>query len=133
MTTPHAELKRLAEAATPGPWHAAGGYLTVRDPEGRSFSNTIYHLDEMGQPGPMLAFQAVPFAKSSDAAYIAAANPQAILFLIEENERMREALEECREHLDRFSDVVDGDYGAPEPNEAMQLVHAIDQALGASQ
>lgn len=50
--------------------------------------------------------------------------------LIEENERMRDALEECREYTDRFSDVIDGDYGAPEPNKAMQLARVIDQALG---
>lgn len=36
-------------------------------------------------------------------------------------------LHEAREFINRYSDVRDGDYGAPEPNEAMHLVHTIDQ------
>jgi len=40
-----------------------------------------------------------------------------------------EALEAAREFIAGFADVVDGDYGAPEPNRAMQIVSMIDEAL----
>lgn len=43
--------------------------------------------------------------------------------------RAVEALEEAAEYVDRFADMRDGDYGAPEPNEAMQLAHSLRQAL----
>lgn len=38
-------------------------------------------------------------------------------------------LEECREYLEKQMDVVDGSYGEPAPNRAMQLVWMIDQTL----
>lgn len=40
-----------------------------------------------------------------------------------------EALEEAREFIDGQIDVVDGDYGVPAPNKAMQLAQVIDAAL----
>lgn len=40
-----------------------------------------------------------------------------------------EALEAAREFISGFADVVDGDYGVPEPNRAMQIVEMIDEAL----
>jgi hypothetical protein len=36
---------------------------------------------------------------------------------------------ECREYLEGQMDVVDGDYGQPAPNKAMQLVHMIDERI----
>jgi hypothetical protein len=36
---------------------------------------------------------------------------------------------ECREYLKDHVDVVDGDYGEPAPNKAMQLVSMIDVSL----
>lgn len=39
------------------------------------------------------------------------------------------ALEEAAEYIERFADMRDGDYGAPEPNEAMQLAHSLRQAI----
>jgi thioester reductase-like protein len=36
---------------------------------------------------------------------------------------------ECREYLEDHVDVVDGDYGEPRPNRAMQLVSLIDESL----
>lgn len=38
-------------------------------------------------------------------------------------------LEEVYEYLERFADVKDGDYGAPEPNEAMQLMGDVEDAI----
>ncbi len=44
--------------------------------------------------------------------------------------KMLEAdLLECREFLEGQVDVVDGDYGEPSPNRAMQLVTMIDESL----
>ena len=39
-------------------------------------------------------------------------------------------LEEIHEFLDDQIDVVDGDYGEPKPNKAMNLSMAIDTAMG---
>jgi len=38
-------------------------------------------------------------------------------------------LEQCAEFLESYSDVVDGDYGVPEPNRAMSLLSEINAAL----
>ncbi|WP_313008431.1 hypothetical protein [Brevundimonas vesicularis] len=38
-------------------------------------------------------------------------------------------LSEARDFIDRFSDVRDGDYGAPEPNAAMVMVHEINATI----
>lgn len=42
---------------------------------------------------------------------------------------LEELLERCAEFLDGYSDVVDGDYGEPEPNEAMSLLSEINEAI----
>jgi hypothetical protein len=42
---------------------------------------------------------------------------------------LEELLERCAEFLDGYSDVVDGDYGIPEPNEAMILLSKINKAI----
>ena len=61
-----------------------------------------------------------------------AATPTDILALIayaRRGERMREGLEEALAYVERFEDVRDGDYGVPEPNEAMQLASVLRAAL----
>ena len=40
------------------------------------------------------------------------------------------ALEQCAEYFRARSDVVDGDYGQPAPNEEMSLLTEIEEALG---
>ena len=45
---------------------------------------------------------------------------------------LEELLGRCAEFLDGYVDVVDGDYGVPEPNEAMRLVSAIREELPAA-
>jgi hypothetical protein len=42
---------------------------------------------------------------------------------------LEELLERCAEFLDGYSDVVDGDYGVPEPNEAMRLFTEITEEI----
>lgn len=41
---------------------------------------------------------------------------------------MREALDECEAYFDNRSDVSDGDYGIPEPNEEMRLLTMVRSA-----
>lgn len=43
--------------------------------------------------------------------------------------RLEADLAECREYLENEMDVVDGNYGHPAPNRAMQLVNMIDETL----
>lgn len=43
--------------------------------------------------------------------------------------RLEADLSEVREYLETEVDVVDGDYGVPAPNRAMELVSMIDEAL----
>lgn len=66
-----ADGQRLCREATPGPLRAAGGYLTTRNPDGRSFGLSIYHVDECGQPDYGQPFQAIPFARPGDARLLA--------------------------------------------------------------
>lgn len=42
---------------------------------------------------------------------------------------LEELLERCAEFLDGYSDVVDGDYGEPEPNKAMSLLSSIREEI----
>ena len=74
------ELKRLAEAATPGPWSShPNGYYGVH-----SNTGTICSTGE----------------KIADALYIAAANPAAILELIQQRDELLAALKDARELVD---------------------------------
>lgn len=91
------ELRRLAEAATPGPWTSGG--LPIGDgplpqaayvfgPDGDSF------VDVQWNPGRNND-------QYADAAYIAAANPKAILELLDERDRLREALDKGLDLVER--------------------------------
>lgn len=68
-----ARAREVIAKATPGPLGAAGGYLTARNPEGVSFSRSIFHLREIGQDRGSSPFQAIPFARREDAAKAALA------------------------------------------------------------
>ena len=39
------------------------------------------------------------------------------------------ALQECHDFIENYADVVDGDDGFPEPNQAMALLGVINKAL----
>lgn len=47
----------------------------------------------------------------------------------DEIERLRSALHECYDFADKYADVVDGDDGELEPNEALSLLALINHAL----
>ena len=71
MTT-HDELRRLAEAATPGPWGSSGSQAW--DTDGNLVAAVRDHSELVDRP---------------DAAYIAAVDPQTILGLLDEIDRLR--------------------------------------------
>lgn len=86
----HERLEGLARAATPREWRIEGrrglGYIVSHGvcPEGDGPAGYVGTIDPMfAGDGPAL---------EANAAYIAAANPQAILALIAENRAYREAL-----------------------------------------
>lgn len=95
MTSPTdaqiAELRRLAEAATPGPWHdGAAGNFRVYGPDGR---------DVHSGPIAEVAHRRDPTTRRSNAAYIAAANPQAVLALLDDLQAVRGDLKFCLETM----------------------------------
>lgn len=71
------ELKKAAEAATPGPWYE-------QDDED-SAAGAVFIMPESEAWAPPICRITV----ESNAAFIAAANPSAVLALIAENERLR--------------------------------------------
>ena len=83
MTIDIENLRRLAQAATPGPW-ASGRAGEIWDRKG----NQIGHIVE-GFPGP-----------EGTAAHIAAANPKTVLGLIEEIERLRGLLADAVDEIE---------------------------------
>lgn len=78
--TDYSELKRLAEAATPGPWYQHGGIMQVLNHDCETVCETFE--DDGDCP---------------DAQFIAAANPTAVLALIAENERLVGACERAEQ------------------------------------
>ena len=78
--TDHKELRRLAEAATPGPWAMRQGSPSMN---GENF--TIRRSDA---PGIRISGFAYGFG-SGDPEFIAAANPATILALLDEVESLR--------------------------------------------
>lgn len=86
--TDHSELKRLAEAATPGPWYQHGGIMQVLSHDCETVCETFEDDGEC-----------------PDAQFIAAANPAAVLALIAESER----IESERADLWRGKRDVEGD------------------------
>ncbi len=72
----HSELKRLAEAATPGPWAYDGSYVCpARTEDGTTYVELWRSIADCHQP--------------ENTKFIAAANPAAVLVLIAEVEGLR--------------------------------------------
>lgn len=72
----HSELKRLAEAATPGPWAYDGSYVCpARTEDGTTYVELWRSIADCHQP--------------ENTKFIAAANPAAVLALIAEVEGLR--------------------------------------------
>lgn len=106
-----AELRRLAERATPGPW---------RQDENTSYVMTYRDV------APLTAAKG---RDPSTAAFIAAANPAAVLDLLNERDALRAAATRVLAFLhDKESPFVAGDLGIEDPsgiNEALDTLAAV--------
>lgn len=143
--TERAELKRLAEAATPGPWFVGNWFgrclidhkHNVRDcrytydsaaedyrPEGTGISSRT--------PGRGVVRSGYDGAEidESDARFIAAANPAAVLDLLAENERLKKAARNVLAHIhDRHAPIQAGDMGIEDPSGINAALDALDDAV----
>ena len=112
------ELRKLAAAATPGPWESrdavdegAGFYAVVVGAETRIVASTGRFPDLQAKP---------------DARYLAALDPQTVTALLDVVDGSREALRDA----DRLTSAVhDAIYAQPfdrqRANDAIWLVHAV--------
>lgn len=116
----YSELKKLAEAATPGDWQVIETELPCRlglsHIERRIF--TAKDHPQLKAPYPVvsgsvaLGTDETPVhhmvsIRSEDAAFIAAANPAAVLAMIAENEHLIESRGEAREDRNKIGDRYD--------------------------
>ena len=111
MTVDRAELRRLAESATPGPWTAAtwygsddGGWVArgphhEARPAGSGGHDDESTNDESDEPGGPVERRAM-----RDAAFIAAANPSAVIALLDLVESMQAITLSAANYLDASSD-----------------------------
>lgn len=122
--TDNTELKRLAEAATPGPWSVCGevdstqGFEIVQDIWNEHGTHTgmdvvVYEWSYESDPLGVI--------RRPDADFIAAANPSAVLALIAENERLFKLLERT---VDQHVPLTELE-GVPGWSRAVELVEVV--------
>lgn len=97
--TSHAELRKLAEAATPGPWtadrcadwhHPAPHVLTLHPDWAHARQRIIdLRIGDDNQIGDLHCTSGKYEIECQNAAYIAAAHPQAVLALLDEIDVLR--------------------------------------------
>ena len=97
-----AELRRLAEAATPGPWEAFGA-VDGRRGERWLGVTTDMRATESARAGDVFAAQD---CTRQDALFIAAANPAAVLGLLDRLAHMTEARDNARAEVERLAAAV---------------------------
>lgn len=88
------ELRRLAEAATQGEWKWDGNVCDY-DP----YHESPWLVDEKDSYPPILGGQ-IKCANPANASYIAAANPAAILELLDRLEKAEKDAERCKRFID---------------------------------
>ena len=82
------QVKERAEAATPGPWHCAGGiYVYSTDEMVADNNDETALIRARGVGGGMSREQ-----QEANVEFVAAANPQAVLKLLDRLERYEKAL-----------------------------------------
>ncbi|MCS8361542.1 ead/Ea22-like family protein [Pseudomonas aeruginosa] len=102
--TDHAELRRLAKAATPGPWSCNRHWAIVGGPT-LEFTNGAAQ-----QQIAMACWQSWMREEElrNNAAFMAAANPKTILALLDEIDRLKAENEALRGALQAVQAEVDG-------------------------
>ena len=120
------ELKKLAEAATPGPWIAAGPSFGGEFPV---YCEEVLvdreHDDDDGYGyGICQAPTGLEKESTHDMTYIAAANPSAILELLAINAKLVEALKAAKKALDAIGDEMI--VGERYTNAGQYLIEAIE-------
>lgn len=121
----HAELARLAEAATKGPWVCKEGSTSYPECDDKDFWSVV-----LSPAGKEIVTLHERYASKSDdrgdydfdAAFIAAANPATVLALLAENAALRAnekaALKECSEWARKAGEAI----GKLETSEAAGIV-----------
>ena len=110
-----AELRRLAEAATPGPWEAFGA-VDGRRGERWLGVTTDMRATESARAGDVFAAQD---CTRQDALFIAAANPAAVLALLDaaaERDELAAAWDEGHQAGHEDARAVQSTYPEPTPN-----------------
>ncbi len=104
IMTDHAELRRLAKAATPGPWSCNRHWAIVGGPT-LEFTNGAAQ-----QQIAMACWQSWMHEEElrNNAAFIASANPKTILALLDEIDRLKAENEALRGALQAVQAEVDG-------------------------
>ncbi|HEJ2268217.1 TPA: ead/Ea22-like family protein [Pseudomonas aeruginosa] len=93
--TDHAELRRLAEEATPGPWGRDGLYIhTTRKEGGTTYVETWNTL--------------AGILRKENAEFVATANPKTVLALLDEIDRLKAENDALRGSLQAVEAEVDG-------------------------
>lgn len=118
MTIDIPRLRALAQAATPGPWQRSGTRTKLREED----------CIGVGPDGACIAFLPIGQPRQHaeafcDAAFIAAASPGVLLALLDERDRLREALHQIAWPGQRRPIVPEG----PVHEVAIMLAH---EALG---
>ncbi|HHK4000367.1 TPA: ead/Ea22-like family protein [Pseudomonas aeruginosa] len=90
--TDHAELRRLAKAATPGPWRVQTGCSWRRIGTDSGDGDVLRPCTHPHDGWPDIV------APAENLKYIASANPKTILALLDEIDRLSDELSACTEH-----------------------------------
>ena len=96
---------------TPGPWYAICRMVEVDDDDHADICTTNPDLFGQGHLAP-------PIEEQQANARLIAAAPE-----------MLAMLQEVADYLDCYADVIDGDDGQPEANEAMRLLVAVTDLI----
>ncbi|HHX0959344.1 TPA: ead/Ea22-like family protein [Pseudomonas aeruginosa] len=100
--TDHAELRRLAKAATPGPWRVQTGCSWRRIGTDSGDGDVLRPCTHPHDGWPDIV------APAENLKYIASANPKAILALLDEIDRLKAENETLRGALHAVQAEVDG-------------------------
>ncbi|HEJ3365170.1 TPA: ead/Ea22-like family protein [Pseudomonas aeruginosa] len=115
--TDHAELRRLAKAATPGPW------VTDAQKNGAIFNIESESGDmciAMSQENPAPTRLEINEQRRANAEWIAAANPKTILALLDEIDRLKAENEALRGAVEQLAEMLNSIHVPIDLNEILK-------------